>query len=122
MGTLGGTPTDSVRDGLCRDLAGARRDFALKTVTESILLKFKVVAGLQIQPQSLRRTEVSCKPQRCVRGDRALAMYDLVDATSGNADVLGQAVLRKSQRDQEIFSKNLTRWTGGSFSGTATSY
>jgi hypothetical protein len=66
-----------------------------EAILESIFFNFKIVTGLQIEPEALRKSKIPRKPQRCIRGDGPIAMRNLIDATRGDADVACQAILRK---------------------------
>src|SRR5271170_820852 len=59
---------------------------------------FSVVVGLHVDEEHVAQAESARQSQRGVRGDRALAVHDLVDAPGRYIDRFGDAVLRDSHR------------------------
>ena len=53
---------------------------------EVVLLDLQVIAGLQVEPEPVSSGEVAGQAQGGVGGDAALAVNDLVDPASGDAD------------------------------------
>ena len=49
---------------------------------------------LKTYPESVRHPEKTGEPQACVHRDGPLALDNLPDAALGDADLLGEAVLR----------------------------
>src|SRR3990167_2994921 len=95
-----------------RDLADLRRlrahrHLALQPFPEPLLLNLEIVAGLQVEPEPLRRTKIPGEPGRGVCGNRPLTMYDLINPTRGHADILRQLILTDSQGIQKLTEKNL---------------
>src|SRR5918996_4697594 len=88
---------------------GERPDLLLDPLPDSAGLHIKVVLGLKIQPEPLGGSEVSSQPERSVGRDRASAMDDLVDPARRNQDVLGEAILTDTHRDQELLQEDLPR-------------
>src|SRR5260370_41428033 len=68
-------PTAVQCGGSARDV---QRAYVIERSAESVLLYFKVVAGLQVHPEPLRGAEVAGEPKRGVGGDTALALRGLV--------------------------------------------
>jgi hypothetical protein len=62
---------------------------------------------LKIEPELLGRAEVTGEAEGCVGCDGALSKNDLIDAAGRDGDVLGEAVLRKPHRLEELFKENL---------------
>jgi len=54
--------------------------FLFQASLKTVLFDLKIVAGLQVQPVTLRQTEVARKAQGGVGADSALAVDDLIDA------------------------------------------
>ncbi len=77
-----------------------------------LFCNLSVIMSLQIQPHFSGPSEVAGEAQGGVSGDGALALYDLVDAARGHADVLSKAVFRQAERQEEILSKDFTGMNG----------
>lgn len=88
-----------------------RRD-GIEHGAELILLVFKVIAGLEIDPESLARAEVLGESQRGVRRDPSLAMDDLINPARRHSDLHCQAVLCHSKGDEKVLQKNFARMDG----------
>ena len=77
-------------------------DFPLEARTEGIALRLEVKPRLQVEPESVGRAEIARKSQRGIGRDGARTMDDLVDPARRYRHVVGESVLRKRQRLQEI--------------------
>ena len=66
------------------------------------MLRFEIVAALQMQPELRRRPEIATEAQRRIRGDGARAVHDLIDTPRRDADVARQAILRQPKGLQEV--------------------
>src|SRR5947207_12246493 len=87
---------------------GQRDDLPFQAIAQPVLLDLEVVASLKVEPEPLGGAEVLRQPQRCVRRNGPVAVNDLVDSPSGNADVLGDPVLADSHRLEELLEEDLT--------------
>ena len=67
----------------------------------------KVVAGLKIHPELRGRLEVGRKAQGSVRAERTGAVHEPPDPVRRHARVLGKAVHRDPERDQELLVEDL---------------
>ena len=88
-------------------LACAPKHLSFQALSQSIPFYVEVVAGLEVQPEAIRGTEITRETESCIRGHRPLAMHDLVDATRRHADVLRQAVLAEVHRLKELREEDL---------------
>jgi hypothetical protein len=68
--------------------------FGVEARSETISFHLKLVSGLKVQPEKLRRTEVSRKPKGGISGNGALPLHDLINSSCRNVRVLRHAVLR----------------------------
>lgn len=80
--------------------------------SEMIPLPLEIVAGLQIQPESLSRAEVPREPQCAIRTNGPGAVHDLIDPSRRHTDIPRQPVLRQAQRLEEIRGENFARMNG----------
>jgi len=83
-------------------------DFSVQTIAEPILFDLEVVADLKVQPEALAHAKETRQAKSSVGADRPLAMNDLVDTTSGDSDVLGEAILAQPHRPQKLLEKDLS--------------
>ena len=86
-----------------------------QTPVEAIALDLEVVARLHIEPEPFGRAEVASQAEGGIRADGTGAVYDLVDATRGDADVLGQAVLREAERLEKVVREDFARMNRSKF-------
>jgi hypothetical protein len=68
-----------------------------------------VVIRLAAQPPAIGQAEIPAQAQIGVGRDRPLAGHDVTNPLGRHADVLGQPVLRQSERFQEFFLEHFTR-------------
>lgn len=87
-------------------------DFGFETPAQAIPFDVEIVLTLQIDPELLGSAEETSQTQRRVRGNTALAKYDLVHAACRNADVFREPILRDGERLQKFFEKNLAGMHG----------
>ena len=95
------------RDPADLHLLRAHHHLTFQAFPEPLLLDLEIVAGLQVEPEPLRRTKIPGEPERGVCRDRPLTMYDLINPTRGHADILRQLILTDSQGIQKLAEKNL---------------
>ena len=67
----------------------------------------EVISALEIHPKAVGRAEGSRQSQRRVGPDRALAVDDFVDSSSGRGDGLREAVLGDAHRGEELLEEDL---------------
>ena len=82
-------------------------DFRFESVSKAILFYLQIVSGLKIQPESLTCAEEPGKPQSGIRGNVPLSVNHFVNATWGNADILGQPILANAHWAQELLQEDL---------------
>src|SRR6476659_4935847 len=70
--------------------------------SEMVALHFKVVAGLQIQPEPITGAEIPREPQGAIRADGPGAMHNLVNPPRRHTDIASQPVLGQAERLEKI--------------------
>lgn len=66
----------------------------------------QLVVGLEVEPELRAITKILGKAEGGVRGDSALAMHDLIDATRRHADVFREPVFGQAKRLEEFFDQH----------------
>jgi len=74
---------------------------------ESVPFDFNLVLTLEIQPKSLRGSEIAGQTQRGVGASPPLFVHDFVDPTAGSANSDGQLVLGDPQRLEVLGEEDL---------------
>lgn len=82
---------------------------ACQLLLECFLCDGGVVGRLPAQPPPIAESEILAQPQVGVCRDGAPTSDDFANPLRGHADVFRQAVLRESQRFQELLIKHFTR-------------
>lgn len=85
------------------------RNLFFKNVLQSFLYGFQVEPQLQVEPESLARTEEAGQSQCGIGRDAPFPVDNLVDAPWGNADFFGQSVLADSERIQKLLQEDFAR-------------
>jgi len=84
-------------------------NLSIEPIPEPILLHFKIVSNLEIQPKALAQTKKAGHAKGCISTDCPLAMDDLVDSPRWHSDVFRQPILAHSHRLEEFFKEDFAR-------------
>ena len=80
---------------------------------QGLLGSLLVMVGLQIQPHLGWPSEVAFEPEGGIHGEGTLTFHDFIDPARWHTDVLGNAVFRNAERNQEFLTKDFSRMDGG---------
>ena len=83
-----------------------RTHFLPEAPANRILRLFKIVAGLEIQPELRRHAEIASETQGNLCRDGTLPVNDLVDRHGGYAKRLRQSVLAQTVRFNELLKQD----------------
>lgn len=97
----------SPADAATSRLRARERANLLEDAAQTITLHLKVVAPLQVHPETLRGPEVAGQPQRSVRANPSRAVHDLVDTARRHADRDRKPVLGDAQRPEVLLVEDL---------------
>lgn len=76
---------------------------------------FGVIRRLGAQPITGREAQEAAKSQVGIRRDCAPPGNDFADALRGDANLLGEAILREPERDEKLLAEEFTRRHGFQF-------
>ena len=97
---------------------GGGQDLFGESIAKTVSPDLEVAVGLEIEPELLCCAEVTGESEGRIRGNRALAKDNFVDAAWGNADVLGKTILGNAHWLEEFLEQDLT-WVNGRHLGIA---
>jgi hypothetical protein len=84
-------------------------DFVVQAGTQTVLFYLEIISSLEVHPELLGHSKVAGETESRVGSDSALSVYDLVDPSRRDIDVLGQTVLTYPHRAEKFLEENLTR-------------
>ena len=91
------------------DFHRRKRNASAQRIPQCIFSTVKLVAHLQVHPESRGRTRVAGQSHRCIGHGSALSADDFIDTTRRNTDIDGELVLRNSEALNEVLHKDFTR-------------
>lgn len=100
------------------DFHRRKRNASAQRIPQCIFSTVKLVAHLQVHPESRGCAEVARETHRSVGRNAPLPMDDFVDTTGRNTDSDGELVLRSSEALNEALHKDFTRVNRSNFSGS----
>src|SRR5450756_1253787 len=88
------------------------RDFSLQPGPQPVSPHLEVIAHLQVQPETLRRSKEAGETEGGVRRDSPLSQNDLVDAAGRHLRLLRESVLRQAEGLEKLRPKDLAGMNG----------
>jgi hypothetical protein len=88
-------------------------DFLLDAGSQDVLGNIEIVVHLKAQPETGRISEVPGEPERRIGSDTAPPVYDFVDSSRGNAQIIAKLILADAQRLEKLLIENLARMYWG---------
>jgi len=77
-------------------------NFLFELRAEMVALHLEIVPRLQVEPEPVTGPKIPGEAEGCVRGDGSGSVDDFVDTTRRDRDILGKAVLRNTERLEEV--------------------
>ena len=76
---------------------------AVQPASQLIFLNFQIITRLQVHPEILGHPKITGQSQDGISGDGTFAMYDFINTTRRNVDILRLSLLAESHWFQEFF-------------------